>query len=215
MGTAVWPRGGPRAPRRLGSGWPVGGSHPRASSGKGRLARPSEPRQGSATSGSRLPSGSTLMGQELGPNPSRFFTFLLCDPGEPGPGSLVRRVSPWRRKDSPRPGPVGAAPQPPPSTKPSLQSKSPEDTTMPPDPSSPQTDWSIAGMVMEVGSRPGLEAHVSQSCFFCVKGSAGHATPWSSHPRASTFHGPSLTSCVASGTCTHPRRGGTPPTWTP
>ena len=68
--------------------------------------RPSVPRQGSATSGPRLPSGSTLMGQELGPNPSRFFTFLLCDPGEPGPGSLVRRVSLWRRKDSPRPGPA-------------------------------------------------------------------------------------------------------------
>ena len=85
---------------------------------------------------------------------------------------------------------------------------------LPPTPP-PQADWSVAGVVTEVGSCPGLGTHVSQSCLFCVRGSAGHTTPWSSHPRASAFHGPSLTSCVATGTCTHPRGGGPPPTWTP
>lgn len=32
-------------------------------------------------------------------------------------------------------------------------------------------------MVMEVGSCPGLKAHVSQSCFLCLRGSADHAAP--------------------------------------
>ena len=43
---------------------------------------------------------------------------------------------------------------------------------------------------------------------------------WPHHPLVLTPEGlrlpwPSLTSCVATGTCTHPRGGGTPPTWTP